>query len=202
MLKSKDYFNVKKREISSHKENGVALIVVILVSAFLLSIGIVLVTVTSVGPKVASNIRLQDQAFNAAEAGFNTAWIEIENYFLGGSWISFDGHCLKDPAGIDIPLDQNYFRRLTDTQILNLLDLDNNGTSDYDNVIFFKQQFITDSGGGLDPRYAYTVFLIDDESGGGTPDPLDTLLICIGSVQRGNDITTSRLEIGLAVQLD
>ena len=59
------------------KERGVSLIIVILVMAFMLTVGIALVTITSTGPAVAGNIRLQDQAFNAAEAGFDAAWTSI-----------------------------------------------------------------------------------------------------------------------------
>lgn len=182
-------------------ERGAALIVVILVLAFMLTIGMVLLTVTGTGPKVAANIRMQQQAFNAAEAGFDSSWLAVENFFVNEAWTSFDGHCLNEPYGIDLPQDASYFRKLTDLELLNLLDPDDDGTCDYANVIFFKQLYHVDENGDLDIRYTYTAFLIDDEAGGGTTDPGDALLICIGIFDQGSNVTTSRLEVGLTIEL-
>ena len=183
------------------KEKGSGLIVVILVMAFLVTVGIAVITVTGVGSRVAGNVRAQHQAFNSAEAGFDAAWIAIEDFFLDEAWTSFDGHYLVDPTGIDLPLDVNYFRKLTDLELLALLDPNDDGTPDYAPVIFFKQEFIPAQGGGTDPRYTYTAFLIDDERGGGTSDPLDALLVCIGTAGTGSTMTTSRIEAVLAVDL-
>jgi hypothetical protein len=183
------------------KDRGVGLIILVIVVAFLLVVGIVLISVTGTGPAVAGNMRLQEQAFNAAEAGFNKAWVAIEDFFIAAGWTSFDGHYLTEPTGIDLPIDANYFRRLTDEDILGLLDQNNDGTADYQNVIFYKVPYINKPSGVVDPNYTYTAFLIDDEAGGGTPDPGDTLLVCIGAVQIGDTLMTSRLEINLAVQL-
>ncbi|MFQ6108970.1 MAG: PilX N-terminal domain-containing pilus assembly protein [Candidatus Aminicenantales bacterium] len=182
-------------------ERGAALIIVILVLAFLLAIGVVLLTVTGTGPKVAGNIRTQHQAFNAAEAGFDASWLAIENLFVNEAWTSFDGHYLRDPYGIDLPTDNNYFRKLTDSELLNLLDPDGDGNCDYDNVLFFQQPYHVDENGDLDTRYMYTAFLIDDEAGGGSADPGDALLVCIGVFTLGSNVTTSRLEVGLAIEL-
>lgn len=183
-------------------ERGSGLIVVILVMAFLVSVGVALITVTGIGSRVTGNVRAQQQAFNAAEAGFDAAWIAIEDAFLNETWTSFDGHYLTEPAGIDLPLDDNYFRKLTDQDLLNLLDQDADGTADSSNVVFFKQEFIPAQGGGTDPRYTYTAFLIDDEAGGATPDPGDALLVCIGTAGTGRRMSTVRLEITLAVELE
>lgn len=183
------------------KDRGSGLIVLIIVTAFLLAIGIILLFVTGTGPVVAGNIRFQVQAFNAAEAGFDGAWAQIENNFIASGWTSFDGHYLTQPVGIDLPINPGYFRKLTDEEILSLLDQDGDGSADDPNVIFYKIPYVVTASGTLDPRYTYTAFLIDDEAGGGTPDANDTLLICIGAVQIGDTITTSRLEIGLASQL-
>jgi len=180
---------------------GTGLIVVIIVLAFLLSIGITLITITSTGPKISANIRSQNQAFNAAEAGFDATWISIENNFANESWTSFDGHYLRQPTGIDLPRDENYFRKKTDLEILNMLDQDNDGQADVDNVLFFKQPFIRQADGSFDPNYTYTVFLIDDESGGGVVDPTDALLVCIGVTGQGANLATARLEVELAVEL-
>jgi hypothetical protein len=44
------------------------------------------------------------------------------------------------------------------------------------------------------------VFLIDDEAGGGVADATDAILVCIGTVELGNTITTTRLEIELVLE--
>jgi hypothetical protein len=184
------------------QEKGSGLIVVILVMAFLVTIGVALITVTGIGSRVAGNVRSHQQAFNAAEAGFDAAWIAIEDSFINESWMNFEGHYLIEPTGIDLPLDVNYFRKLTDLELLSLIDNNGDGMADYSNVIFCRQEFIPAQGGGTDPRYTYTAFLIDDEAGGGTPDPGDVLLICIGTAGTGPKMSTSRLEIELAVELN
>jgi hypothetical protein len=195
-------FRFQKKQRNPDHEKGSGLIVVILVMAFLVTVGIAVITVTGVGSRVAGNIRSQHNAFNAAEAGFDAAWIAVEDFFLDEAWTSFDSHYLVDPTGIDLPLDVNYFRKLTDLELLTLLDSNNDGTPDYSNIIFFKQEFIPAQGGGTDPRYTYTAFLIDDERGGGTSDPGDALLVCIGTSGTGSTMTTSRLEVVLAVELN
>jgi hypothetical protein len=195
--------NMKKDNgiVYSSHEKGIGLIIIVMVLAFLLTIGIGLMTVTRTGPAVSGNIRLQDQAFNAAEAGFDAAWVTIEDYFASGAWTNFAGRYLKDPPGIDNPTDAYYYRRYTDEELLQIFDSDGDGMADYDNVIFYKQPFIPASSGGLDPRYTYTVFLVDDEVGGGQPDSSDALLVCIGVVQVGSNMTTSRIEVELAVDI-
>jgi hypothetical protein len=195
-------FRFQKKQRNPDHEKGSGLIVVILVMAFLVTVVIAVITVTGVGSRVAGNIRSQHNAFNAAEAGFDAAWIAVEDFFLDEAWTSFDSHYLVDPTGIDLPLDVNYFRKLTDLELLTLLDSNNDGTPDYSNIIFFKQEFIPAQGGGTDPRYTYTAFLIDDERGGGTSDPGDALLVCIGTSGTGSTMTTSRLEVVLAVELN
>ena len=191
---------IEPRLSFKQSEKGAALIVVILVLAFMLTIGLVLLTVTGTGSNVAANIRTQQKAFNAAEAGFDASWFAIEDLFVNGGWTSFDGHYLSEPYGIDIPQDDNYFRKLTDLELLHLLDADDNGTCDYPNVISFKQLYHIDENGDLDTRYSYTAFLIDDEAGWGTADPGDVLLICIGVFDQGSNITTSRLEVEIEIE--
>jgi hypothetical protein len=193
-------FRQVKEPMYKRQERGSGLIVVIVVMTFLVTIGVGLITITGIGSRVAGNVRSQQQAFNAAEAGFDQAWIAVEDSFLNGSWLNFDGHYLTEPAGIDLPLDANYFRKLTDLEMLNLLDSDGDGNPDYSNVIFYKVEFIPAQGGGTDPRYTYTAFLIDDEAVGGTPDPDDALLVCIGTAGTGPKMSTSRLEVVLGVE--
>jgi hypothetical protein len=176
------------------------------VLAFLQVIGLVLLQVTGTGPKIAGNIRTQQQAYNAAEAGFDVAWTEIEEYFSLGDWVQFDGHYLTEPIGIDDPQADNYFRRLTDLELLNLIDPDGDDTPDLSTVIYCRKTYVPTqeekykTEDGTDTRYRYTVFLIDDEAGGGIPDPNDVLMVCIGSVTIGESITTSRLEIELVLE--
>jgi hypothetical protein len=193
-------FRRHKRPRHIRQERGSGLIIVIVVMTFLVTIGVGLVTITGIGSRVAGNVRAQQEAFNAAEAGFDLAWIAVEDSFLNKSWLNFDGHYLTEPAGIDLPQDANYFRKMTDLEILNLLDQDGDGNPDYTNVIFFKVEFIPAYGGGTDPRYTYTAFLIDDEAIGGTPDPDDALLICIGTAGTGPKMSTSRLEVVLGIE--
>ncbi len=182
-------------------ENGSALVVVILVLAFLLGTGMMLMTVTSTGSQTAGNIRDHQEAFNAAEAGFDAAWLAVDKAFADSEWISFDGHYLTEPAGIDLPYSVNYFRRLTDDELLNYIDPDEDGNPDVANVIFCRQPFITRPDGTLDPDYHYTAFLIDDEALAGLAgDAADAMLVCIGVAGRGGNRTTSRLEIELVIE--
>ncbi len=176
-------------------ERGSTLIIVILVSAFLLAVGIFLILITGVGSKVSINVRSQEEAFNAAEAGFEAARLAIENFFLDGVWHSLNENCLKEPAGIDLPQDRLYFRKISDETILQTIDRNSTG------VIFYDQPFIRTPSGQLDQRFSYTVFLIDDEAGGGASDPSDVLMVCMGLVRVGNRIvSTARLEIHIGVE--
>lgn len=196
----------------SRPSSGSGLIVVILVLAFMLTVGVAVLTISSTGPKVSATMRYQEEAFNAAEAGFNAARTAIEESFGSRIWTSFSEHYLTQPAGIDIPFINNdlnnpnpvYFRRLTDEQILELLNPDQDEMADVpaEQLVFFEQPFVY-SNGQLDRRYRYTVFLIDDEAGTGmASDPKDVLMVCIGVVRSGQDIrdrilATCRLEIEL-----
>ena len=176
--------------------------VVILVLAFLLGTGLMLMTVTSTGSQTAGNIRDHQEAFNAAEAGFDAAWLAIDKAFADSEWMNFDGHYVTEPAGIDLPYSLNYFRRLTDEEIMNYIDPDEDGNPDVANVIFCRQPFITRPDGTLDPDFTYTAFLIDDEAlAGVTADAADAMLVCIGIAGRGSNRSTSRLEIELVIEL-
>lgn len=180
------------------QERGFGILIVVIIMAFMMTLGIAMLTITSTGSKIAGNLRTQEQAFNAAEAGFDSAWSHIEQLFSGEAWASFSGHYLTEPTGIDLPSSTYYFRRLTDQEIFALIDTNGDGTPDVNNVLFFRQAFIPASGGGLDTNITYTVFLIDDEAGGGTPDSSDTLMVCIGVVGTGAQTTTARIEVELA----
>jgi hypothetical protein len=186
---------------TSDKEKGVGLIIVILLLAFMLGTGMLLMTITSSGSKVAGNIRSHQEAFNSAEAGFDAAWTALDEALGTAEWTSFDDHYLKDPTGIDIPQDDNYFRKLTDEEILNIVDSDGDGSPDVANILFCRQPFVKNESGEFDYRYTYTAFLIDDEAVAGTPDAGDAILVCIGTAGTGSTMTTSRLEIHLAVEV-
>ena len=190
-----------KSEIPSSSERGMALVIVILVLAFLQVIGIVLLTVTGTGPRVAGNIRSQQQAYNGADAAFDTAWTTIEENFANGTWVRFDGQYLTEPAGIDDPASDGYFRKLTDQELLELIDPEEDGLPNISTVLFCRQLYVQNPDGSYDPRFTFTAFLINDEAGGGAPDPADCLLVCIGVVGSGATMTTSRIEVELAIQL-
>jgi hypothetical protein len=187
-------------------ERGSGLIIIILVIAFLLAVGIMVVTVTSTGPRISGNVRNQEEAFNAAEAGFDASRKQVESLLSDGTWASFDGHYLDQPAGIDLPtvggvFNPLYFRSLSDEELLGWIDTNNDGIAEDPDVIFCRQPFTTTQLGGDDLRYTYTTFLINDEAGGGPYDPSDVLLVTIGVVRAGTRVlATSRLEIVLALQ--
>lgn len=206
MRDKKRFSKINRQSPASKSEKGMALVIVVIVLAFLQIVGLVLLQVTGTGPKVAGNIRTQHQAYNAAEAGFDVAWTEIEEYFSIGDWAHFDGHYLSEPSGIDDPQSNNYFRRLSDIELLNLIDSDWDENPDVSTVIFCRKTFVPardekfEAEDGTDTRYRYTVFLIDDEAGGGISDPNDAILVCIGGVEIGENITTTRLEIELVLE--
>ena len=191
-----------KRPVPSKKneERGIGLVIVIIIMAFLMIIGVGLVTMTSTGREVAGNYRFHQQAFNAAEAGFDDAWTYLSTKFSSSEWTSFEGHTVTEPAGIDLPDDANYFRKKTDEELLALIDSDGDGYANSANVIYFYKTYVAASGGGIDSNYHYTAFLIDDEAGSPTPDPTDVLMVCIGVVNRGGTLVTTRLEIELVLE--
>ncbi|MHB8054274.1 MAG: pilus assembly PilX family protein [Candidatus Aminicenantales bacterium] len=185
------------------RERGAGLFIIILLVAGLAALGISLLTLTSMGPKMSGGLRSQEEAFNAAEAGFGAAHSLIKGYFSGGTWSSFEGHYLTQPSNIALPfvsgaINNSYFRRMTDEDILLALDPGKDGTADYAPILFFNQTFATNESGATDMRLSYTAFLINDEAAGGADDPGDVLLVVIGAVKSGTRILAStRLEIVL-----
>jgi hypothetical protein len=186
---------------AKRSETGAGLIVVILIIAFLAAIGIPLLTLTSAGSKTSGSFRLHDEAFNAAEAGFDAARKWIDGQFAAGQWVNFTGHYLTQPTGIDLPFDSGgnanaaYFRRKTDKELLTSFDTNGDGVAEVSNLLYFQQTFALDGQGNTDPRWTYTAFLINDEAGAGTIDPADALLVIIGVVRSGTRILDSvRLE--------
>nr|HPH44477.1 hypothetical protein [Candidatus Aminicenantes bacterium] len=51
-----------------NRERGAGLFIVILIVAGLAALGMTLLTLTSMGPKMSGGLRSQEEAFNAAEA--------------------------------------------------------------------------------------------------------------------------------------
>ncbi len=188
------------------RERGAGLFIVILLAACLAAIGITLLTLTLMGPRVSGSLRDQEEAFNAAEAGFGAARLWVEDKFANGIWTNFSGHYVTQPTNIDKPfldgvVNAGYFRRLTDEALFQAFDSNGDGTPEVTNLLSFRTTFATAAGGGTDSRLTYTAFLIDDEAGGGTPDASDALLVVIGAVRAGARIlATSRLEIVIAYQ--
>ncbi len=169
------------------RERGSGLIVIIMIVAFMLAVGMLLLTVTGTSPKVSDNLRLQGMAFDAAEAGFNAAWVVLNDAFNGGIYSSFAGHyrtTFNGVEGLDDPtLPSSYFRGLTDEQIV----ADCAAHPDPATIIFNSEPLVTD------PRCSFTVFLINDEAPNTiAPNDNDCILLCIG---RGPRNTYKRLEI-------
>src|SRR4030065_905704 len=132
------------------KDRGATLIILIIVIAVLLAVGIRVLYLTGTGPEVAGNMRLQEQSCNAAEAGFDNAWTQIEGSYVGAGWTNFEGHYITQPTGVSDPLDASYFRKLTDEEMLAAIS-----PSD-PNMIFYKITYVTTQSGTLETRYAYT----------------------------------------------
>ena len=177
---------MNRRAKDNRRERGSGLIVIIMIVAFMLAVGMLLLTVTATSPKVSDSMRLQGLAFDAAEAGFDSAWIVLNDAFLNKVYSSFAGHYRTQfggAEGLDNPLSPSYFRRLTDEQIV----ADCIAHPDITAIIFNSEPLVTD------PRCAFTVFLINDEPPGTVPaDDKDCILLCIG---RGPRNTYKRLEI-------
>jgi hypothetical protein len=183
------------------KDRGIGLLVLIIVIAFLLSVGMLLLFVTGTGPEVANNVRLQERAFNAAEAGFDEAWRAINDLLVSGTWTDFAGHyrtkysSYGDVLGakwlaFQVPNPQ-YFRRLTDEELV--ADL----ATDLPSVLIPYTQLPTDSSLG------YVVFLVDDEQEYGSykagfpVNDRDCIVVCIG---RAGGNTYARIEVTIEIQ--
>jgi len=179
---------MKRQEKAYGRRRGSGLIVVIMIVAFMLAVGMLLLTVTGTSPRVSDSMRLQGIAFDAAEAGFNSAWIVLNDAFLNKVYSSFGGHYrsqFNGAEGLDDPLSTSYFRKLTDEQIV--ADV----AADPTNAIFNSEPLATD------PRCTFTVFLVNDEAPGTiAADDNDCILVCIG---RGPRNTYKRLEIVIEV---
>jgi hypothetical protein len=174
------------------KERGVGLIILIMVTAFLLAIGVLLVFVTGTGPEVAGNIRAQERAFNAAEAGFDAAWRFLNENIIGGSVMDFSAlyrTTYDGQPGLDDPVSDFYFRKRTDQELV--ADVIKSHTIPTD-ALFVDEALEND------PSLAYTVFIINNEAMFGvTPNDRDCLLVCIG--RAGRD-TFARIEVQIEIQ--
>jgi hypothetical protein len=194
------------KTIGRKRERGAGLFIVILISAGLAAIGITLVSLTSMGPRLSGGLRSQEEAFNAAEAGFEAARALVENNLTLGTWPSFSGRYLVQPTGIDVPLisgarNPAYFRNWTDQELLVLFDANGDGTPDVANLLFLNQTFALNEQGQTDTRLSATAFLINKQAGGGTADVNAALLVVIGVVKAGTRIlATTRLEIEISFQ--
>jgi hypothetical protein len=173
------------------RERGSGLIVIIMIVAFMLAVGMLLLTVTGMSPKASDSMRLQGMAFDAAEAGFNAAWVVLNDNFINRISTSFNGQYRTNfggAPGLDDPLSPSYFRSLTDEQIVADVAGDNTAANP---ALFSSEPLATDA------RCSFTVFLINDEAPGTiAADDHDCILVCIG---RGPRDTYKRLEIVIEV---
>jgi hypothetical protein len=177
----------------SGKERGAGLIVLIIVIAFLLAVGILLLFVTGTGPAVAANVRLQEQAFNAAESGFDEVWRVLNESLTGGSITDFTTLYRTNfggQPGLDDPISVNYFRRLTDAELVADVVSDHGPSNP---ALFLDQPLPNDN------SLTYTVFLINDEAMAGVPpNDMDCLVVCIG---RAGQDTYARIEVVIEIQV-
>lgn len=194
-----------------NKKRGISLIIVIMVMAFLFSVGLLLLSITGTGPRIAGNVRFYQEAFNAAEAGFDASWALLNELFISGDWPSFANHYIEGAEDLQTPSfggecnstnnNPYYYRSLTDEEILKELDNDNDGKPNYNNLLFFNYPWLEAGQGRSDLEYSYTCFLINDEAGGTVEDPSDARLVCIGVVKAKNKIlATSRIEVLIAFE--
>jgi Tfp pilus assembly protein PilX len=165
------------------RERGVALIIVFLVLAFMFTIGFALYSVTRSGPTVAGNMRWHQMVFNAAEAGVDAAMNYINQNmmdFYGRYRTTYNGE-----AGLGDPASSNFFRRLTDAQLIEDIK------THPDNYIY-SAVAMPDTN-----NLNYTVFLVDDDGGAPTPNDMTAILVAIG---QGPQNTTVRLEVVLSIE--
>lgn len=177
------------------KDRGAGLIILIIVLAFLLGVGILLIFITGTGSQVAGNVRLQERAFNAAEAGFDAVFRLLNDNIIGGTISDFSAQYRTDFGGsanvLDVPFlsydvpNPLYFRRLTDEELWEDVK------ADTANAIFIDQPLPNDD------SLRYTVFLINDEAPGTTPNDRDCLIVCIG---KAGENTYARIEILIEIQ--
>ncbi len=182
-------------QAKTRKDRGSGLIILIIVIAFLLAVGILLLFVTGTGPEVAANVRLQERALNAAEAGFDEAWRVLNDTLVTGTWTDFGGQYRKkystygdvlDDPGTTTVANPYYFRSLSDAELV--ADM----VADPTNTLFRDEPLPNDS------SLTFTVFLIDDEAlTGATPNDRDCIVVCIG--RAGRD-TYARIEVVVQIQ--
>jgi len=180
---------------SQNPERGASLLIVILIMAFMLGVGVAILTVSGVSSKVSGSVREQEEAFNAAEAGFETARMAIERSLLDGTWANLGDNCLTAPAGIEIPIDDAYYRRQSDLALVQTLAEGTPG------VLFKDHAFLKTAAGEDDLTRTFTVFLIEDDAGAAVPDPNDVMMVCIGVIRAGSRVlATSRIEVLIGLE--
>jgi hypothetical protein len=161
----------------------------IIVIAFLLSVGILLMYVTGTGSSVAGNVRAQERAFDAAEAGFDALWQATNASLTGGAMADFASLYrtqFNGQPGLDDPASANYFRTRTDDELWTDI------VKDPTNATYVNQALPNDS------SLSYSVFLINDEAMFGVPtNDMDCLVVCIGRAGRN---TYARIEVAIEIQ--
>lgn len=178
----------------SPRERGVGLIVMIIVISFLLGVGILLLFVTGTGTAVAANVRQQERAFDAAEAGFDATFEQLNQNIIINQTVTdfalmyrtkFNGQPGLDDSSPN-PANPNYYMRRTDEELWNDV------VKDPTNAIFVNQPLATDA------SLAYTVFLINDEGASGvSPNDRDCDVICLGRAGRN---TFARIVVKIEIQ--
>ena len=113
---------------ANRRERGSGLIVVIMVVAFMLAVGMLLLTVTGTSPKASESMRLQGMAFDAAEGGIQRRLDHPQRQLPQPGH-----HELRRPVPDELRAlpawmtraGRNYFRGLTDEQLVADVAADN-----------------------------------------------------------------------------
>lgn len=166
-----------------HRQRGVALIIVILVLFFMVTIGFALMAVTRSGPNIAGNIRWRQQALDAAEAGADASLKLISETIddFGTQYrTTFNGL-----PGLDDPISTYYYRGLSDKQLVDDV------TANADHFLYASQPLPDNA------NLTYTTFLIDGEAGAPTSSSSQAILVCIG---HGPENTYVRIEVVLEME--
>ena len=174
---------MSRTEPRLRRDQGVALIIVIIILFFMVTVGFALMAVTRTGPNVAGNVRWRQQVLDAAEAGADASLKVIGETLdtFSVEWrTTFNGS-----PGLDDPTSPYYYRGLTDKQLVDDV------LSSADHYLFADQPLPDDS------RLTYSAFLLDGQAASPTPSGAQAILVVIG---RGPENTYVRLEIELEIE--
>ncbi len=165
------------------RDQGVALIIVVIILFFMVTVGFALMAVTRTGPNIAGNVRWRQQVLDAAEAGADAS-LKLIGETLDDFSVEWRTTYNGAP-GLDDPTSDYYYRHMTDKQLVDDV------LSSSDHYLFADQPLPDDS------RLTYTSFLLDGMSASPTSAGAQAILVVIG---KGPENTYVRIEIELEMQ--